>query len=377
MLIKINIKKIKMENQQNGTNTNPPPSNNSLQLKDNNVKQTQKKIKKVVKTTSGKPKATKKVIKSAKVNSVKKVEEGNQILPAQTQRQILPSQTFQKELPIKNLEHVNQQYQLKDIINKTKTMINYNKALSTTVVKPVIVQEVITRKPIIAPVDYKTPINFFEGQPLSEEDLKIQNFFKDTSYMDQAKSQDIYNSYLFNGNNNNILAQSVQYQAQPVQYSNFNSLSQSVQYPTQRQNIAKVTNFTQNEQNYLRPQVQKVQPKTITDKKFKPQIDINSHNTNTNVKVVRNQPKTQVKKVTPVKTVAKSLIVTKKENTGKKQELSKSLRPIEKMENITVNNMLKATYPVLIEQKKIVEQSDEVGEDPEEKMPRDSIRIKK
>ena len=365
-----------MENHQNGNNINSSPRNNSPQFKENTSNQAPKKIKKVIKTTSSKPKATKKIIKSTKVNTVKKVG-GNQVLPAQNQNQILPSQTFQKELPIKNLEQVNEEYQLKDIINKTKTMVNYNTALSTTVVKPVIVQEVITRKPIIAPVDYKTPVNFFEGQPLSEEDLIIQNFFKNTSPMVQATSQDISNSYLFNGNNG-ILAQSVQYPTQQEQYYNVSHLSQSVQYPSQKQNDVQVNNVSQNSQNYLRPQVQKVQPKKINYKKYFHHNEVNSHNINTNVKAVRKQPKIQFKKVEPVKNVSKSLIVAQIENrTRKNQEIRKSLRPVEKIENITVNNMLKVTYPVLIEQKKIDEQSDEEVEDPEAKIPRDSIRFKK
>lgn len=366
-----------MENQQNGTESNPPPRNSSPQIKDQNVKQTQKKIKKVIKTTSAKPKAKKKIIKSTKVNSVKKVEGDHQVLPSQAQSQILPSQTFQKELPVKNLEHVNQQYQLKDIINKTKTMVNYHKALSTTIVKPVIVQEVTTRKPIIAPVDYRTPVNFFEGKPLSEQDLIIQDFFKDTSPMLQSTNQDITNSYFFNGNNN-ILPQSYEYPIQQEQNYNVNYLSQSVQFPTQRQNIFQVTNITQNSQNYVRPQVEKVQPKKIVYEEFNQQNAANIQNNKKNTKViVRNQPQTQVKKITQVKNLAKSQIVEKRENVKKDKELTKSLKPFEQRENITVNNMLKATYPVLIEQKKIVEQDDEEREDPEEKMPRDSIRIKK
>jgi len=56
--------------------------------------------------------------------------------------------------------------------------------------------------------------------------------------------------------------------------------------------------------------------------------------------------------------------------------LSKSLRPVVKMENVTVNNMLRATYSKLLKQKIIEEKNDESDDNEnEKKMPRDSIRI--
>jgi hypothetical protein len=56
--------------------------------------------------------------------------------------------------------------------------------------------------------------------------------------------------------------------------------------------------------------------------------------------------------------------------------LSKSLRPVVKMENVTVNNLLRATYANLLKQKKIEEKNDESDDNEDEKkMPRDSIRI--
>ena len=257
-----------------------------------------KKITKVTKSTSGKAKGKKKVAKSKKVVAVKNEQSQLQnqnydesqlqsqiqsqiqsqnpnqnVLPPKMTRQVLPNQVYQKELPVQNREdHVNKQYQLKDIVNKTQTMVNYLKALSTTVVKPVIVQEVTTRKPIIAPVDYKTPVNFFEGQPLNEEDLIIQNFFKNTTpvYDEKLSHSIIYN-------NNSILSQSLQYPSnQQQQYNNTNYLSQSMQYPSQNQTYFK-SNTIASTTNYARPQVEKVQLKTVSGEEF-------------------NQPKKKVKK---------------------------------------------------------------------------------
>ena len=159
----------------------------------------------------------------------------------------------------------------KDKSNKTKTTYSYSKALSTTVVRPVIVQEVTTRKPIIAPVDIRTPVNFFEGQPLNSEDLIIQNFFKNTSSLVDATEKDYSNSYLFQGNN--FLAQSVQYptyQTQPQQqYNNYNFLSQSVQLPSQRQNVGIAHNTIETDK-FTRPLIEKVEQNAVRIEEFNP-----------------------------------------------------------------------------------------------------------
>ena len=248
-----------------------------------------KKITKVTKSTSGKAKGKKKVAKSKKVVAVKNEQSQLQnqnydesqlqsqiqsqiqsqnpnqnVLPPKMTRQVLPNQVYQKELPVQNREdHVNKQYQLKDIVNKTQTMVNYLKALSTTVVKPVIVQEVTTRKPIIAPVDYKTPVNFFEGQPLNEEDLIIQNFFKDTTPVQYTNSD---YSNLFNGNN--YLSQSMQYPSMESQqeFNNANYLSQSMQYSSPTQTYFKSNTIAST--SLSRPQAEKVQLKNVSGEEF-------------------------------------------------------------------------------------------------------------
>lgn len=284
-----------------------------------------KKIIKKAKPSSGKGKSTKKIVKSKKVVAVKNAQIQNQnmveiqpqnqnydqsqlqrqiqsqiqsqnpnqnVLPPKMQRQVLPNQVYQKELPVQNREdQINKQYKLKDIVNKTQTMVNYLKALSTTVVKPVIVQEVTTRKPIIAPVDIKTPVNFFEGQPLNEEDLIIQNFFKNTTPVYDEK---ISNSIIYN--NNSILSQSLQYPSQ--QQYNTNYISQSMESPSQNQTYFK-SNTIATTTNNIRPQVEKVQLKTVSGEEF-------------------NQPKKKVKKKKKGK-------IMKKSKTQKPAFISKSL----------------------------------------------------
>ena len=290
-----------------------------------------KKVKKLSKT-SGK-KVVKKITKTKNVESVKNPQIQEQIpeqaeahlQPVEAPPQFLPSEeAYEKELPVKNLEQqVNKEYKLKDVVNATKTTMHFLKSLSTTVVKPAIIQKVTTRKPIIAPVDYRTPVNFYEGQPLNQEDLIIQNFFKNTSPLTEATSKDVSDSYLFNGTNykSDYLSQSVpasqtynynlggSYDYGSNSYSNYNNydnynnynnytnytndynynnnydysnnynyLSQSVQYPSTTPNLvqAEETTTTTTDTNFVRPQIEKVQvtdsgPKTekkVVKKKF-------------------------------------------------------------------------------------------------------------
>ena len=269
-----------------------------------------KKVKKSTKSVTGKTKVIKKVAKSKKAESVKVLPIQEQIpeqaethlQPVEAPPQFLPSEEgYEKELPVQNLEQqVNKEYKLKDIVNATKTTMHFLKSLSKTVVKPTIVQKVTTRKPIIAPVDYRTPVNFYEGQPLSQEDLTIQNFFKDTSPLTDATSKDLSNSYLFNGTdyNANYLSQSVppsqtynynlsssydygssntygdynnynNYTNYTNDYNNYNNnydynnnynyLSQSVQYPSTAPNLAQEEVTTTTDSNFVRPMIEKVQ----------------------------------------------------------------------------------------------------------------------
>ena len=162
----------------------------------------------------------------------------NEMKEPQVLEPIYPDQSqYQNQLPLQNKEQVNKQYQLDDIVRKAQTTVNFIKALNTTVVKPVIVEEVTTRKPIVAPVSIKTPVNFFEGQPLSQEDLVIQNFFKNTTPVSENSPQYLqnvnsYNQYMKHANNGNVSTQPVQYQyPMPQQVNNSNVLAQSAWLP--------------------------------------------------------------------------------------------------------------------------------------------------
>ena len=199
--------------------------------------------------------------------------------------------------------------------------------------------------------------------------------------MVEATEKDYSSSYLFQGNN--FLSQSVQYptyqiepnqQTYQQQHKNFNFLSQSVTFPSQKKNIGIVqSNFQTG--NFTRPQVEKVQKKTVIIQDFDSQTAKETQRKIINPQIVRTQPKTQTKKVKVVKKIVKSKNITNQDSGKKSQDLAKSLKPHEKLENITVNNMLKSTYPVLIQKKKI--EAPNHDDKTEEKIPRDSVRQKK
>jgi len=339
-----------------------------------------KKVKKSTKSVSGKAKGIKKVTKSKKAESLKVLpiqeqipeQAKTQLKPIEVAPQFLPSEEgYEKELPVKNLEQqVNKEYKLKDIVNATKTTMHFLKSLSKTVVKPTIVQKVTTRKPIIAPVDYRTPVNFYEGQPLSQEDLTIQNFFKNTSPLTEATSKDLSNSYLFNGTdyNANYLSQSVppsqtynynlsssydygssntygdynnynNYTNYTNDYNNYNNnydynnnynyLSQSVQYPSTAPNLGQVEETTTTtDSNFVRPQIEKVQ-------------------------VANTGPQTE-KKVVKKKFIKKS--------GKKKKKIVKNMESVKK-------NIAQEENPVPAQ-----DDAEEGKEDDDGNMPRDSVR---
>ena len=148
---------------------------------------------------------------------------------------IYPDQSqYQNQMKIQNTEHVNKQYQLEDIVRKAHTTVNFINALNTMVVKPAIEEEVTTRKPIIAPVTIKTPVNFFEGQPLSEEDLIVQNFFKNTTPVAENSEQYYKNVSLYNK------------KFSKQQENNENILAQTAGLPNPMQNVASKENIAEN-----------------------------------------------------------------------------------------------------------------------------------
>ena len=464
---------------------------------------------KVIKWKSAKKK---KVKPAAKTNPSKETQLNNDInssnipivnaMEPKVLEPIYPDQSqYQNQLPVQNTEQVNKQYQLEDIVRKAQTTINFIKALNTTVVKPVIVQEVTTRKPIIAPVNIKTPVNFFEGQPLSEADLMIQNFFKNTTPVAENSEQYYQNYYSYTKqfpmnqtNNENVMIHSSQIpgqQQQQIQTKKV-TITKSVQYPSQQQQSKKVTTITQSVQ-YPSQQQQQQQTKKVTITKsvqhpsqqqqqqqqqlrqqpqpqitknniptqavqYPPQQQVNNVNANANVNVppqsvqyqkeqqpaqvknlnipiqsiqysqkqqtnnvfaqppqsarlpntaatnqvliqkqnfIQNSPdgttkvKKMIKKVVnnpQVNMQSKQINIVQSQNQNvvmrnspkKNNELTKSLKHVEKVKNITINNTLKETYPGINQQKQVMykgqNNDDDDDEDDDDKMPRDSIR---
>ncbi len=268
----------------------------------NKKKSSPKKGGKKLKKSGKKKKIVNKVVNPQTEDAVKNPEIPQ--LASIPQQQVLPVElTNEHELPVQNLQQVNKEYQLKDIVKETKHSLNFLKSLNTTVVKPVIVQKVTTLKPIIAPVEMRAPVNFFEGQPLSSDDLVLQNFFKDTTPMVDATSKDLTNSYLFSGttfqdpnagqynnytnysnynsynytdyNNYNNYNLDNNYTTDYSNYTNYNDsnnfnnyLSQSAVYPSQTQYYQQANTEPS---TFTRPVVEKVQQNPISASQIKPQ----------------------------------------------------------------------------------------------------------
>ena len=354
-----------MEAQKNQEGNNETPQKQIVELKGSNKKKHSPK-KGVKKLKAG---GKKKKIVNQVVNAQTEVDVKNPEIPqlaAIPQKQVLPVEmTNEHELPVKNLQQVNKEYQLKDIVKETKHSLNFLKSLNTTVVKPVIVQKVTTLKPIIAPVEMRTPVNFFEGQPLSSDDLVLQNFFKDTTPMVDATSKDLTNSYLFSGTTfqdpnagqyNNYTNYSNYNNYNYTDYNNYNNynsynnysttndysnyfnyndsnnyLSQSAVYPSQAQYFQQ-TNTEPN--TFSHPQVEKVQQNPVSASQLKPQ--------------------------TGKKSIKKKKIVKKKKVVKKSAGQVNAGNPQEKAPNVAANS-----------NQKVGEQN---AGDEDGKMPRDSMR---
>ena len=89
---------------------------------------------------------------------------------------------------------INKNVLFKEIVNKPQTTLNYNKILSHTVVKPVIVEEVKTREPIIM----SGSMNFKGLESMNDEEI-LKQFFSNNS---DSQTQNIENI------NNNFISQS-------------------------------------------------------------------------------------------------------------------------------------------------------------------------
>ena len=151
---------------------------------------------------------------------------------------------------------------------------------------------------------------------------------------------------------------------QPQQeFNNSNYLSQSMQYPSPSQTYFKSNTIAST--SLVRPQAEKVQLKNVSGEEFnQPRKKV--------IKKKGKIVKKKKKKITKSQNVAVNQENVDASISGKNQELSKSMQPVEKGQNITANN---TTHPVTVEQKKIVEHNAE-EEDDDDNMPRDSVRDK-
>lgn len=312
--------------------------------------------------------------------------------PPKVLKPIYPDQSkYPNQIP-KNTEHINKQYNLKDIVKKTQKTVNFIKALSSTVVKPVIVSEVTTLKPIIAPVKIKDPVNFFEGQPLSQEDSTIQNFFKNTTPVSDNSQQYYQNYYSFsqqfptqqqNNNiyNSNYSSQAVQYPSQEFSNQGY-VINRSVQMIPQQGQVNNNNIFINNSVQYYPPQQMNNVNKTVISRSFQMQPEqpinnmarvVQSKKQNTGSKISEKQVEQPQFKTQNQTNIVQTQKVIGQNNFINNQNLNKSLKPVVKLKNVIVNNTLEQTYSSPNKQSQ-VESKNNDEEDGNERVPRNSIR---
>ena len=169
---------------------------------------------------------------------------------------------------------INSNIMLKDIVNIPKRTFNYSNAYSTTIVKPVIIEEVTTRKPIIIPINIKSPVNI-GGQPIND-DIFVQQIFRSSNPNLPSSNYSLDKEYSNNLRpNNHFLAQSYQefhqMRQQQINQQLYNNggqshhfLSKSVEFPMENQNINyKMENLNNNQFSPPSQRIQQYQNKNF------------------------------------------------------------------------------------------------------------------
>lgn len=250
-----------------------------------------------------------------------------------------------------------------------ETKIKYMNRFNTTIIKPAIVQQSFL-KPIIMPVNIQSSGNL-------ENDLFFQ-IMNNSSYTNNApknlqiqKNDKIYKKKNINCTNDFI---------NKKENINPNTLGNSIKRK------AIIQKNIKNRNNKINKDKEKVKDILLINPqpKNKDNLIIHKMGKNNNLKLkIENrikfktlQPKIKEEKIIngTTKDEIKNNVVKKEEK--QKNDLRKSMKPIETINNITVNNTLKQTFKEMIKCKTIVVGlNNQIGNN-KEFGPRDSIRFK-
>ena len=283
---------------------------------------------------------------------------------------------------------------ISDLMNKTITTMNYNynKSFNNTIIKPVIYQQSVL-KPIIMPTNIITSGNLEHEKYFQ----KFLNSNKETNNSSNNTKKEINNKTDKNNHINEIMNDKKE-NINPNSSGNTIRKRIIIQKCIKHKNINKKNDIDKIKTKTKNVMIMNPQPKekdNIIIKKFS-QI---------------NYPKLRIEKRNKYKTLIpnvkeKDLFFTKFKNIDKNNDrnkmiyksqklkgeennknrsaiinkeenlLRKSMREIEKINNITVNNTLKETYLDMIKKKSIIVGLKNNKEKIKEVGPRDSIRFK-
>lgn len=269
---------------------------------------------------------------------------------------------------------------LSNKINEPKEILNYKTSVNKTIVKPVIYQESFL-KPIILPVNVKY-FDDFENQDYNQ--LTATN---NSQTIDISK--DIKNKNL----------QKIKHKFFPIEKidTNKENINQNIKENIIRKKviIQKNTKFNDkyiyNQKNnetkqFLNGPLPKEQD-TLVINKLKTHNSLKSH-LEKRIKYNTIQPKLNLDNIfnNNTKDKTRNNIIYKSQRLSKEQNVStinnkdnllrKSMKPLEKMNNITINNTLKQKYEDIIKDKKIVVGLNHQIEKYSQIGPKDSIRFK-
>ena len=279
-------------------------------------------------------------------------------------------------------------------INTSKETMNLNKSLNTTIVRPVIYQESFL-KPIILPVNVKYSGNFEDQdqhviEQIKKKNYQIINVSNDLNVEKKRKIKQKINSIeKINTNKENInqnsqtnnikrkiiIQKSVKIKNKIINKENINdeikrkNLLLNHPLPKEQDPLI-ITRLHKN--NSLKLYLEKRTKYNTTQPEIKKEIIITDNNKENEIDIVK---KTNLIHKSSKLKKEKNKIPSSNINKNNTNILRKSMKPLEKVNNIIVNNTLKQKYGEMIKHKTIVVGLHNHIIKDQLKSPRDSIRL--
>ena len=270
--------------------------------------------------------------------------------------------------------------------------------LSTTIVKPAIIQQSVL-KPIIMPINIRSSSNFddqyFFHRVINYNDNIeiITDKVKDNNIIDNGENKKENNN---NSNNiNNIVRRKVIIQKN-IRLKDKDNTIKKAKIINKHKNLLLNQPLPKDQNTLIIRKISEINspnlkfayinPKNKSKLKMKKESlynDNNKENISSNIninskdEIKQKDRKEKIKKANYYKTdINREIISDEYKDNMKDNSIRNSMKPIEKINNVTVNNTLKHTYDELIKNKKIVVGLNNYFEKYEGKKPLDSINFK-